>query len=162
MSLKTFSRGGIHPSENKLSSGKGIEVLEPPESVIIPVSQHLGAPSKVMVERGDEVKVGQLIASSEGFVSTNIHSSVSGKVTKVDKFMDSTGYRKTAVQIQVEGDQWLDTIDRSDDLVRNTVLSSEDIRKNAGCRDCWIGWGHLSKPCETHGAWWKNCQFSGD
>ncbi len=129
MSLKTFSRGGIHPSENKLSSGKGIEVLEPPESVIIPVSQHLGAPSKVMVERGDEVKVGQLIASSEGFVSTNIHSSVSGKVTKVDKFMDSTGYRKTAVQIQVEGDQWLDTIDRSDDLVRNTVLSSEDIRK---------------------------------
>ncbi|MEN8230112.1 MAG: electron transport complex subunit RsxC [Bacteroidota bacterium] len=129
MSLKTFSRGGVHPAENKLSSGNPIEVLAPPETVIIPLSQHLGAPSKVMVARGDEVKVGQLIAQSAGFVSTNIHSSVSGKVLKVDKFMDSSGYRKMAVQIQVEGDQWVETIDRSDDLVRNTVLTSEDIRK---------------------------------
>lgn len=75
------------------------------------------------------MKVGQLIAQSEGFISTNIHSSVSGKVLKVDKFMDSSGYRKMAVQIQVEGDEWDESIDRSDDLVRNTVLSAEDIRK---------------------------------
>ncbi len=129
MSLKTFSKGGVHPAENKLSSGNAIEVLDPPEIVIIPLSQHLGAPSKVLVARGDQVKVGQLIAQSVGFVSTNIHSSVSGKVLKVDKFMDSSGYRKMAVQIQVEGDQWVETIDRSDDLVRNTVLSSADIRK---------------------------------
>ena len=97
--------------------------------VVIPVSQHLGAPAKVLVNRGDEVKVGQVIAESEGFVSTNIHSSVSGKVLKVDKFPDSSGYRKMAVQIQVEGDVWVDAIDRSDDLVRNTVLEQEDIRK---------------------------------
>jgi len=129
MGLKTFSRGGVHPPEYKLSSGNAIEVLPPPDMAIIPISQHLGAPSKVLVERGEQVKVGQLIAQSEGFVSTNIHSSVSGKVLKVDKFIDSSGYRKMAVQIQVEGDLWLDTIDRSDDLVRNTVLSSEDIRK---------------------------------
>ncbi len=103
--------------------------LPPPEIVVIPISQHLGAPSKVLVERGEQVKVGQLIAQSDGFVSTNIHSSVSGKVLKVDKFMDSSGYRKMAVQIQVEGDVWMETIDRSDDLVRNTVLSAEDIRK---------------------------------
>ena len=105
MSLKTFSRGGVHPAENKLSSGNPIEVLAPPEIVVIPLSQHLGAPSKVLVARGDQVKVGQLIAQSAGFISTNIHSSVSGKVLKVDKFMDSSGYRKMAVQIQVEGDQ---------------------------------------------------------
>ncbi len=129
MSLKTFSRGGIHPPENKLSSGNIIQVLPPPEVVIIPVSQHLGAPSKVLVNRGDEVKVGQVIAQSDGFVSTNIHSSVSGKVLKVDKFADSSGYRRMAVQIQVEGDRWVDAIDRSDDLVKNTVLPSEDIRK---------------------------------
>jgi len=129
MSLKTFSRGGVHPPEHKLSAGNAIEVLAPPEIVVIPISQHLGAPSKVIVARGDQVKVGQLIARSEGFVSTNIHSSVSGKVLKVDRFMDSSGYRKMAVQIQVEGDQWVETIDRSDDLVRNTVLTSEDIRK---------------------------------
>jgi electron transport complex protein RnfC len=129
MSLKTFTMGGVHPPEQKLSSGNPIEVLPPPESVVIPVSQHLGVPASVLVARGDEVKVGQPIASSSGFVSTNIHSSVSGKVLKVDHFMDSSGYRRTAVQIEVEGDHWVDTIDRSDDLVRNTVLSAEDIRK---------------------------------
>ena len=106
MSLKTFSRGGVHPQEHKFSAGNPIEILPPPEMVIIPISQHLGAPATVMVDRGDPVKVGQLIARSEGFVSTNIHSSVSGKILKVDKFMDSSGYRKMAVQIQVEGDQW--------------------------------------------------------
>jgi len=129
MTLKTFSRGGVHPPENKISSGKPIQVLAPPETVTIPVSQHLGAPSKTIVNRGDEVKVGQVIAQSEGFVSTNIHASVSGKVLKIDNFEDSSGYRRMAVQIQVEGDTWLDTIDRSDDLVRNTALSGEDIRK---------------------------------
>ena len=129
MSLKTFSRGGVHPPEHKLSAGQNVELLDPPEVAVIPVSQHLGAPAKVLVNRGDQVKVGQLLAHSEGFVSTNIHSSVSGKVLKVDKFPDSSGYRKLAVQIQVEGDEWEESIDRSDDLVTNTVLSSEDIRK---------------------------------
>jgi len=129
MSLKTFSRGGVHPPEHKLSAGRKVEVLDPPDVVIIPVSQHLGAPSKVLVNRGDQVKVGQILAESAGFVSTNIHSSVSGKVLKVDKFPDSSGYRRMAVQIQVDGDEWEEHIDRSDDLVKNTVLSSEDVRK---------------------------------
>ena len=114
MSLKTFSRGGVHPPENKLSAGSSIQDLPLPEVAVIPVSQHLGAPSKVLVKRGDEVKVGQLIAESAGFISTNIHSSVSGKVLKVDLFPDSSGYRRMAVQIQVEGDIWMEDIDRSD------------------------------------------------
>lgn len=129
MSLKTFSRGGVHPPEHKLSAGNKIEELPLPELAVIPVSQHLGAPAKVLVNRGDQVKVGQVIAQSKGFVSTNIHASVSGKVLKVDQFMDSSGYRKMAVQIQVEGDEWMESIDRSEDLVRNTVLPAEDIRK---------------------------------
>jgi electron transport complex protein RnfC len=129
MRLKTFSRGGVHPPENKLSAGMAIQELPPPELVIIPVSQHLGSPAKVLVERGDEVIVGQLIAESTGFISTNIHASVSGKVLKVDRFPDSTGYRNMAVQIQVEGDRWSEDIDRSDDVVPNTVLGQEDIRK---------------------------------
>ncbi len=129
MSLKTFSKGGVHPPENKLSAGVSIQKIPLPEVVVIPLSQHLGAPSKVLVKRGDEVKVGQLIAQSDGFISTNIHSSVSGKVLKVDLFPDSSGYRKMAVQIQVEGDTWMEDIDRSEDLVRNTVLEQADIRK---------------------------------
>ena len=129
MSLKTFSRGGVHPPENKLSTGQAIRELPPPEVVTIPVSQHIGAPATVLVNRGDEVKVGQLIAKSEGFISTNIHSSVSGKVLKVDRFPDSSGYRNMAVQIQVEGDRWIEDVDRSDDVVPHTVLGQEDVRK---------------------------------
>ena len=129
MRLKTFSRGGVHPPENKISEQKRIQVLPPPETVVIPVSQHIGAPSKVLVQRGDELKVGQIIAESGGFISSNIHSSVSGKVLKVDRFPDSSGYRNMAVQIQVDGDRWLEDIDRSDDIIPHTVLGPEDIRK---------------------------------
>jgi electron transport complex protein RnfC len=129
MSLKTFSRGGVHPPENKLSAGEAIRELPPPEVVVIPVTQHLGAPSEVLVNRGDRVMVGQLISRAKGFISSNVHSSVSGNVLKVDEFPDPSGYRKLAVQIQVEGDTWLEDIDRSDDLVPHTVLEQEDIRK---------------------------------
>ena len=128
MGLLTFSRGGVHPPENKISAGKKIEFAGLPEQVVIPVSQHLGAPSKVLVEKGDEVKTGQLIAQAEGFVSTNIHSSVTGKVLKVDQFPDTSGYKRMAVQIEVQEDQWTEGIDTSDDLLTNTELNGEDIR----------------------------------
>ncbi len=129
MGLLTFSRGGVHPPENKISAGKKIEFAGLPEQVIIPVSQHLGAPSKVLVNRGDEVKTGQLIAQAEGFISTNIHSSVTGKVLKVDKFPDTSGYKKMAVQIQVEPeDKWEDGIDTSEDLLTSISGTPEEIR----------------------------------
>ena len=129
MGLLTFSRGGIHPPENKISAGKKIEFAGLPEQVIIPVTQHLGAPSKVLVNRGDEVKTGQLIAQAEGFISTNIHSSVTGKVLKVDKFPDTSGYKKMAVQIQVEPeDNWEEGIDTSDDLLESIEGTSGEIR----------------------------------
>jgi len=128
MGLLTFSRGGIHPPENKLSAGKKIEPAGLPEQVIIPVTQHLGAPAKVLVDKGDEVKTGQVIAEAEGFVSTNIHSSVTGKVLKVDKFPDTSGYKRMAVQIQVEEDQWAEGIDTTHELMDNVEGSAEDIR----------------------------------
>jgi len=127
--LKTFVKGGVHPAENKISAGKKIEVLTPPPTVIIPVAQHIGAPAKVLVAKGDKVKTGQLIAQSSGFVSANIHSSVSGTVAKVDIFLDSTGYRRTAVQITVEGDEWIETIDRDVTLNKDFSLTAEEIIK---------------------------------
>jgi Na+-translocating ferredoxin:NAD+ oxidoreductase subunit C len=129
MGLLTFSRGGVHPPENKLSAGKKIEFAGLPELVVVPITQHLGAPSKVLVAKGDEVKTGQLIAQSEGFISTNIHSPVTGKVLKVDDFPDSTGYRRTAVQIQVVEDQWAEGIDTGDEFLENIEASAEDIRQ---------------------------------
>ncbi len=74
--LKTFSIGGVHPAENKFSADSAIQILSIPEEVTVPVAQHIGAPAKIVVKRGDAVKVGQLIAESGGFVYANIHSPV--------------------------------------------------------------------------------------
>ncbi|MFA9370607.1 MAG: electron transport complex subunit RsxC [Labilibaculum antarcticum] len=127
--LKTFSLGGIHPAENKLSANSAIQVLPIPETVSIPISQHIGAPATPIVKKGDEVKVGQLIAKSSGFVSANIHSSVSGTVFKVDEIIDASSFRRTCVIIKVDGDEWMETIDRSKDLVKEISASKEEIVK---------------------------------
>ncbi len=125
--LKTFPKGGVHPPENKLSAGKPVEVLPLPEMVTIPLSQHIGAPSTAKVKVGDQVKTGQVIAESTGFVSANVHSSVSGTVKKIDTFLDTSGYKRTAIQIAVEGDVWEEGIDNSDTLKTEITDSPEDI-----------------------------------
>jgi len=125
--LKTFKIGGVHPPENKLSTDRPIEVLAIPAQVIIPLSQSLGAPSVPVVNKGDAVKVGQLIAKGEAFISSNIHSSVSGKVLKIDEAMDQSGYRRQAIFITVEGDEWMEAIDRSAELKKEITLSKEEI-----------------------------------
>ena len=98
--LKTFRIGGVHPPENKLSAGEKIQVLPVPEQVIIPLSQHIGAPATPVVQKGDSVKAGQLIAQATGFVSANIHSSVSGTVVSVDNVTDAAGLSKPAITIK--------------------------------------------------------------
>ncbi|GAB1405884.1 electron transport complex subunit RsxC [Lentimicrobium sp.] len=125
--MRTFTKGGIHPPEDKLSADKPIEVLPLPAKVIIPLSQSLGAPSKLAVEKGDVVKVGQLIAKGEAFISSNVHASVSGKVTKIEEVMDASGYRRPAVLIDVEGDEWQEDIDRSDEIKMTITASPEEI-----------------------------------
>jgi electron transport complex protein RnfC len=127
--LKTFPKGGVHPSENKFSEGKAIIKLPIPETVFIPVSQHIGAPSEPVVQKGDSVKVGQLIAKSTGFVSANIHSSVSGKVLKIEPSMDASGYKRMGILIQVDGDESDPSIDWSPDLIKSFSSSSDEIRK---------------------------------
>ena len=69
-----------------------------------------------MVKKGDKVKVGTLLAEAGGFVSAPIYSSVSGTVLKIDEAVDATGYRKPAIIVKVEGDEWEESIDRSDKL----------------------------------------------
>jgi electron transport complex protein RnfC len=130
--------GGIHPNENKLTHEVPTVVAELPKQAIFPLSQHIGAPAKPIVQKGDKVKVGTLIAEAGGFVSAPIFSSVSGTVFKVDTAIDATGYRKPAIIINVEGDEWEETIDRSNklELVENhPELTPEEIVnriKNAG------------------------------
>lgn len=125
--LKTFKLGGVHPAENKLSVDKKIEVLPIPKIALIPISQHLGAPAKALVDKGDVVKVGQQIAKGEAFISANIHSSVSGKVQKIDNVLDTSGYKRTVIVIQAEGDEWVETIDRSPEIKKDISLSQKEI-----------------------------------
>lgn len=130
MKIRTFSIGGIHPEENKLSNEAVTQVAALPVQAVFPLSQHIGAPAKPVVAKGDKVKVGTLIAEARGFVSAPIHSSVSGTVAKIDTIIDASGYRKPAIFINVEGDEWEETIDRSDKLEAVEVhpeLTSEEI-----------------------------------
>ena len=85
---QTFPMGGVHPDENKFTADKSIEKLETPKQVAIPISQNIGAPAKPVVEQREKVKVGQVIASGSGFVSANIHATITGTVAKIDKVMD--------------------------------------------------------------------------
>ncbi|KAB6146750.1 electron transporter RnfC, partial [Bacteroides xylanisolvens] len=87
--LKTFSIGGVHPHENKLSAHQPIITAEVPAKAVILLGQHIGAPAKPVVAKGDVVKVGTRIAEPAGFVSAAIHSSVSGKVAKIDTIVDA-------------------------------------------------------------------------
>lgn len=125
--MKTFTLGGVHPEENKLSADKAIETLPLPGKVYVPVSQSLGAPSKVVVEKGAIVKTGQLIAKGESFISANVHSPVSGKVAKIDEVIDASGYKRQAVFIDVEGDEWDESIDRSPEIIREISAGRDTI-----------------------------------
>ncbi len=130
MKLHTFRIGGIHPEECKLTPDAVTVAAPLPRVAVFPLSQHIGAPAKAVVQRGDTVKVGTLIAEAGGFVSAPIFSSVSGKVTKVDWAVDATGYRQPAIFIEVEGDEWEESIDRSDTLetlAAHPELTPEEI-----------------------------------
>lgn len=125
--LKTFSIGGVHPPDNKLSAGKKIETVPVPKMVSIPISQHIGAPAVPVVEPRDKVKVGHIIAKSEGFISSNIHASVSGTVTKIERVLDSSGYKRDAVIIRTSDDEWEESIDLSPDIISEINGTQQEI-----------------------------------
>jgi Na+-translocating ferredoxin:NAD+ oxidoreductase subunit C len=138
MKLHTFKIGGVHPEENKITAEIKTKNAALPKVAIFPLGQHIGAPAKPVVKRGDVVKVGTLIAEAGGFVSAPIYSSVSGTVAKIDTSIDATGYRKPVIIINVEGDEWEDSIDRSEKLesiAEHSELTPEtivDVIKRAG------------------------------
>jgi electron transport complex protein RnfC len=125
--LKTFKIGGVHPEENKASANQPIEVVPVSKIVFIPVSQHLGNPAKSLVEKGDIVKTGQLIAKGDGFISANVHSSVSGKVLKVEEVVDYCGIRRQSIVIETTEDVWDESIDKTAQIITECKLNSEAI-----------------------------------
>jgi electron transport complex protein RnfC len=145
--LKTFPIGGTHPPDRKLTASSPIIYMSVPEMVIVPLTQHLGAPADPVVEKGDSVKTGQLIGRATGYVSANIHSPVSGKVNRIDMIPDSSGYKKKCIVIDTEDDEWVSSIDRSPALNREITLSRDEIITR--CIECGIvGLGGAAFP--TH------------
>lgn len=98
--MRTFKIGGVHPEENKLTAGSPIVDLPLPAEVILPLSQHIGASARQVVKAGDHVVRGQLVAEAVGFVSANIHTPISGKVLKIDKYHTPQGMPADAIYIK--------------------------------------------------------------
>ncbi len=107
MNTKTF-RGGIHPEENKdLSLGEPVVPFKPKGDLVFPLNQHIGAPAKPVVARGDTVLAGQMIAEAGGFVSANIISSCSGKVKSIEERPTVSGARAMCIVIENDGNYTL-------------------------------------------------------
>ena len=117
MGKNSFAIGGVHPHDSKIARDCRIEVLPPAPTMYISVAQHIGAPILPIVSVGDKVKVGQVLAGPGGFVSTYIHSSVSGTVKSIGPRADLAGRPVPHIEIAVEGDEWLEGIDLTDTLI---------------------------------------------
>ncbi len=104
MSIRKALRGvKVHHYKN--TAGRAIESLPVPEFVSLPMQQHMGPPCDVIVAVGDEVKVGQVIGDSTSFVTAPIHSSVSGKVVRIEDYISPMGMISKAVVIETDGNQ---------------------------------------------------------
>ncbi len=126
--MSTFRIGGVHPHDNKqYSAHQPITECPLPQKAIIPLVQHIGAPAQPVVEKGQKVKVGELLAKAGGFVSANIHAPFSGTITKIDSTVDAWGMRMPAIFMNVEGDEWLETIDRTATIKRDCTLEPKAI-----------------------------------
>lgn len=143
MKLSSFKHGS-HPAEFKeFAEHKELETMPIPSEVFIPINQHIGAPCKPVVKVGDEVKTGQLIAESMGFVSSNIHSSITGKVKKVGDFPHPNGTKSKMIRIVAEGDEeFVDVHDNSESWSQMDVETLKQIIADAGI----VGMGGAAFP----------------
>lgn len=124
----TFQQGGIHPFEGKdLSKDLPIKVVMPEGDLVYPMSQHIGAPAKPIVQKGDRVLVGQKIAEKGGFISANISSSVSGTVKAIEPRLVTNGSYCNC--IIVENDNKYETVEGFGQDRDYTKMSKEDIIK---------------------------------
>ncbi len=103
MAILTF-KGGTHPTDGKsMSENEAITLLEPGDRLVFPLSQHIGAPAVPVVAVGDRVLAGQKIAEKSGFISANIHSSVSGTVKSFEKVLLASGGKADSIIIENDG-----------------------------------------------------------
>ncbi|WP_303331064.1 RnfABCDGE type electron transport complex subunit C, partial [uncultured Duncaniella sp.] len=154
MKLHTFKTGGVHPAENKIAAGKPIINLPLPAEVVLPVSQHIGAPAKPIVQKGDHVKRGDRVAEAGGFVSAHIHTPISGTVVKIDTARTPQGMPVEAIYIKSDdADREADAASMADSAPKRTdaeiaILDSKaiiDLIKDAGI----VGLGGATFPAHV-------------
>lgn len=144
--MKFTFKGGIHPYEGKeLTMDKETKEYLPKGDMVYPLSQHIGAPATPIVKKGDRVLAGQLIAEASGFVSANIHSSVSGTVKAIEPRLTASGTKVNSIIIDndklYEEVQFVPNNKPLDELTKEEIL---DAIKAAGV----VGMGGAGFP--TH------------
>ncbi|RMG93819.1 MAG: electron transport complex subunit RsxC [Candidatus Dadabacteria bacterium] len=110
MAARTFPLGGVHPPDEKhRTAAKPVERAPLPELLVVPLSQHIGAPARPVVKRGDRVLAGQVVGEATGFVSVPVHAPTSGKVVRVEAAPHPLGPPQPAVFLEPDGeDAWVD------------------------------------------------------
>ncbi len=151
LQLKSFKPGGIHPPQQKLSAGAAITWGEVPKQLLIPVQQHIGKPCKVLVNKGDAVKRGDLLAESTGFISSNVHAPLDGKVQKIMRFPLLGGQVREVIQLSCNdaGTPYREIVEKDYDgqPVDIEALDASEIRKKIAAAGI-IGMGGAGFP--TH------------
>ena len=145
--MKTFRSGGIHPEENKFTSGSPIEEMPVPALLAVPLLQHIGKPAKALVAVNDEVKKGQCIGEADGFVSARIHAPTSGKVKKIEKHPHPGGQFAQTIFIEPDGkDEWLEGLNTPEEDFNVLPAEEKLLRiKNAGI----VGMGGAGFPAHV-------------
>ncbi len=141
-------RGGIHPPEHKRhTEKKPLEKMPPPERVVIPLRQHLGAPANAVVKIGEHVKTGQCVARGAGFVTTAMHASISGEVASIKPFNHPVFRSCEAVEIKSDGkDDWVERHTRPRDKIDE--IPPDEIKRIV--TDCGIvGMGGAAFPTQV-------------
>ena len=143
--FKSF-RGGIHPKDSKrMSENKSIEIAPIPKRVIIPLRQHIGTMATPIVKKGDVVNKGQLIASNEGYISSNIHSSICGTVIDICDYNHGTFTKCLSIIIESNGeDEWFENIPLNRDIEKLSHKEMAEILQSLGV----VGMGGATFP--TH------------
>jgi len=142
----TIAGEGIHPiHEKRLTSSLTVGDLRLPGKVVIPLSQHIGAPSEPLVRIGDSVKKYQKIGEAKGFISASVHASISGKVIAIGKFPHPSGNQSHSIVIESDGkDEPMEGLTEHPDYLSLDPKELKDIIVNAGI----VGMGGATFP--TH------------
>lgn len=123
--------GGVHPEERKLTNDAPIQTPPLLEKYVVPVQQHIGAPAKPIVAKGDKVLKGQMIAQAGGFVSANVHSPTSGTVSAITRCLNPVGVMVDAIEITSDGEDTpcepmpiLDPVNSAPDDLKKRVMDA--------------------------------------